>query len=109
MSKKNRSTYETFVSNLSSEQKKEFDAEHEELLLSELVLAIMENDEISVRELAKMAGVSPTIIQSIRAGRGKSHNLETFYKVMKSLGYDQFLVGKNGHFVSIDFSNFVKK
>ncbi len=68
MNKKTKSTVDKFVESLSPKEKKSFDAEYKELLLSEMILAAMEEDHVSVRRLAKLAGVSPTIIQSMRSG-----------------------------------------
>ena len=66
MRKKAKSTYEEFVEG--NEQKPLLDKEYKELLLSELLLAAMEHDHISVRKLAAAAGVSPTIIQGLKSG-----------------------------------------
>ncbi len=107
--KKIKSTYEEFVEKLNPQEKKEFDEDYKELLLSELMLAIMEQDEISVRELAKMAGISPTIVQAMRSGSKNNYSLESFYKILKSLGFNQFMVGRNGQFISIDLSQLNKK
>jgi len=43
--------------------------------------------EISVRTLAKKAGVSPTIIQKIRTKNAEKINFRTFTNVLYSLGY----------------------
>src|SRR5436309_2306882 len=65
---KKKSTYDKFYEALSPQEKKEFDQEYKDLLLSELLIAIMKQDNVSVRKLAAAAGVSPTIIQGIRSG-----------------------------------------
>jgi hypothetical protein len=46
-----------------------FEQEYQELLISELLIAAMEKDDLSVRRLAKAAGVSPTIIQELKSGK----------------------------------------
>ena len=71
MNKKTKSTYEQFIESLSPERLKAFNAEYRELVLSELMLALIANDEISVQELAKIAEVSPTMVQEMRAGLKK--------------------------------------
>ena len=110
MNKKNqKSTYDKFIEKLSPQEKKEFDQEYKDLLLSELILAAMTQDEISVRELAKMAGVSPTVVQAMRSNTRSNYSLETFSKILKSLGYNQFMIGRDGHFVAIDLSQLGKK
>lgn len=85
MTKKNLSTYEEFIQD--SQQKKLLEEEYQELLLSELFLALMEEDQISVRRLAEAAGVSPTIIQELRTGKKDNLTLKTFLLLIESLGY----------------------
>ena len=58
MSKKIKSTYDEIVESMASQEKKEFEKDYQDLLLSEMLLAAMEEDNVSVRELAKAAGVS---------------------------------------------------
>ncbi len=82
MNKKTPSTFDRFLAD--PEQKQLFEDEYHELLLSELILALMEEDHISVRELAKEAGISPTIIQELRSGKKKNITLNTFLKIMKA-------------------------
>ena len=62
MKKKAKSTYEEFIED--DKQKALLDKEYKELLVSELLMAAMEHDHISVRKLASASGVSPTIIHS---------------------------------------------
>ena len=86
MNKKIKSTSEEFIESLDKKERKEFFEEYKELLISELILALMEKDNISVRKLAKMAGVSPTIVQAMRSGVKKDFSLKTFFKILKGLG-----------------------
>lgn len=109
MTKKVKSTYEEFMEAKTPKQRKKFEEEYKELALSELILALMERDEISVRKLAKIAGVSPTIVQEMRSGLKKNYSMESFYKILTTLGFDQFMVGHNGHFIPIDLSYLNKK
>ena len=68
-------------------RKAKFDREYDEFLLSEFVLEKMEEERISVRALAQMAGVSPTVIQKIRNQNAERINFRTFTSVIHSLGY----------------------
>lgn len=63
-----KSTYDEFLESLSPSELKKFEEEKREFALSELILALMEEDEVSVRKLAKIAGVSPTVVQAMRSG-----------------------------------------
>lgn len=56
MKKKVKSSYDELMDD--KEQKELFDKEYKDLLLSELILAAMEEDHVSVRRLAAAAGVS---------------------------------------------------
>jgi len=86
MTKKIESTYDEFIKSLTPQQKKDFEKEYKDLLLSELLIAIMEEDEISVRKLAKAAGISPTVIQGLRSGSKKNITMNNFLKILKVLG-----------------------
>lgn len=57
--KKVLSTYDEYVKNLSPERREEFERGYQEELLSELLHAMMKQDNISVRELAKAAAFLP--------------------------------------------------
>ncbi|MCX6990604.1 MAG: hypothetical protein NTX49_06050 [Chlamydiae bacterium] len=60
-----KSTFEKFIEN--KKQKKLLGKEYRELLVSELLLATIEEDHISVKKLAAEADVSPTITQNLRS------------------------------------------
>ena len=80
-----KSTYEEFISD--PKRKEEFDKEYNEFLLSEFILEKMEKENISIRTLAKKAGVSPTIIQKIRGQNAEKITFRTFTSVLNTLGY----------------------
>ena len=87
-----------YVLNMQSLSPKEFKAYkkgYQEFLLSELVIAAMQEDTISVRKLAKAAGISPTIVQEIRSGKRKNLSLQSFFKILDALGYS-FILEKPG-------------
>jgi hypothetical protein len=67
--------------------KKKFDTSYKDFVLSELVLAIMEEDDKSIRGLAEELGISKTIIQNIRSGVQKDIKLSNFIKFTESYGY----------------------
>jgi len=80
-----KSTFDEFMSD--PKRKEKFEKEYNDFLLSEFVLEKMELEQISVRTLAKKAGVSPTIIQKIRSKNAEKINFRTFTNVLHSLGY----------------------
>lgn len=82
--RKFKSDYDEFVS--TPKRRKLVEKEYEELCLSEIVLGLMEQSAISVRELAKEVGVSPTIIQGIRTGKNVNITLSTLFELTSALG-----------------------
>ena len=102
MTKKIKSTVDKFLESLSPVERKKYDEEYQELLLSELILAAMEKDNISVRKLAKMAGVSPTIVQAMRSGSRQDFSMQSFFKILKGLGSKGFMIELHGHYIPLD-------
>ena len=79
-------TFEQFFKD-NPEQKEIYDKEYSDFLLSEFMLEQMEAQNISVRELARKADVSPTVIQKLRSKDSQKVTLTTFTSVLRSLGY----------------------
>jgi hypothetical protein len=102
-----KSTYDELMESMDSKEKENYDAELKDFLVSELILAAMEDDNMSVRKLAKLAGVSPTIVQEMRTPSQKGFNTKTLFKVLKQLGYN-FLLERNGKLISLDLNNMKK-
>ncbi len=71
--------------------KKTFEKSYKEFLLSELLIAMMEEDDHSVRSLAKDIGLSPTIIQNIRSGKQEDLMVSNFVSLVHTCGYKVFL------------------
>ncbi len=102
MTKKIKSTVDELIESLSPEERKQYDEEYREFLLSELILAAMAKDNISVRNLAKMAGVSPTIVQAMRSGSRTDFSMQSFFKVLKGLGSKGRMIERHGHYIPLD-------
>lgn len=83
-SKETMSTFEREMMNPVFKEK--FEAEYQEFALSEVVLQLMEEEHLSVRELAKAAEVSPSVIQDIRSGNRTNITLFNLSKILKALG-----------------------
>ena len=109
MTKKTKSTVDKFIESLSPEKRKKYDEEYQEFVLSELILAAMEKDDISVRKLAKMAGVSPTIVQAMRSGTKKDFSMQSFFKILKGLGSKGFMIELHGHYIPLEIPVSSKK
>lgn len=87
MNKKVKTTCGEFIDSLSPKQKKQYEKEHKEFLISEMLLAAMEGDNVSVRKLAKLAAVQPAVIQGVRSGTKNNVTVKTLQKIMTVLGY----------------------
>lgn len=67
--------------------KEEFEKEYNEFILSETILAMMEETHKSVRKLANESGLSPTVIQNIRSGLQQDIKLSNFINISHACGY----------------------
>ncbi len=81
MSKKMKSTIQEFIDSLSTKELKKYKEERQEFFLSEIIEAVMARDNLSVRKLAKLAGISPTIVQAMRSGVKKDFTLQSFSNI----------------------------
>jgi DNA-binding Xre family transcriptional regulator len=93
-----KSTYEKEMEN--PKFRKLFEKEYGELVLSELILAMMAEDNVSVRKLAKQIGVAPSVVQSVRSGKHKNITLKTFIKMIAALG-GEIAVKRGGAYVPL--------
>jgi len=85
MGKKSESTFDRMMKK--SSFKKEFDEGYQHFLLCEMVRALMDSDDKSVRELASELGVSKTVIQNLRSGTQTDVKLSNFLKLIAAYGY----------------------
>jgi ribosome-binding protein aMBF1 (putative translation factor) len=67
--------------------KAKFETGYQEFLLAELLIAIMENDGLSIEELAKEVNLSPAVIRVLCTGEQKDLKLSNFLQVAKACGY----------------------
>ncbi len=65
----------------------------------------MVQEDVSVRRLAKKAGVSPTVVQAMRSGTKKDFSLQSFFKILKGIGCKKLMVELNGQFFPLDISS----
>ena len=83
------STFEREMKNASF--RKKFEKEYKEFLLSEIIIALMENDNKTVRKLAEEVGLSPTVIQKLRSGKQDDVKLKNFLNISHACGYSVIL------------------
>lgn len=85
--KKFTATYERLIHE-DPDFEKDLNKIYREFILSEMLLAVMEEDHVSIRKLAKEAGVSPSLIQDLRSGKKENLTLRSFSNIVEALGYD---------------------
>ena len=86
---KRLSTYEKAMQD--PEFRKEYKKRYKSFILSELIIALMTNNDQSVRSLAKECGISASIINKIRTGKQEDLKLSNFINLMEVFGYDLIL------------------
>lgn len=74
------------------EYQKDYDKEFVELAISEIMLAIMAEDQKSVRKLAELTGLSANAIQNLKSGKAKDVKLKNFMSILAACGYHIELV-----------------
>ena len=92
MAKKTKTTFDKWLSD--PQVKKHFDKGYKNFVLSELILALMENDGRSVRQLAKEVGLSPTVIQNLRSGKQEDMKIRNFISIAHACGFHLVLKNK---------------
>lgn len=86
---KQLSTYERKMKD--AKFRKAYKKSYHELLFSELLISIMKGDDKSVRELAKEAKLSPSVIQDIRSGKQQDIKTSNLIKIAHAFGYEVIL------------------
>lgn len=97
MANKTGTTICDFIESLNPVERRSFEQEREAFIISEMVLAALDQDYEEVKELAKMIGVSPTIISDIV-------DANTFTKALKQIGYN-LIAEKEGSRVAIGIND----
>ncbi len=98
MNKKPISTYNRLMQDPVFQ--KEYEKEYKEFALSELLLALMEGDDKSVRKLAKEAGLSANTIQNIRSKKQKDIRLKNFKNIVQAYGF-RIVLKKDGERIPV--------
>ncbi|RHX83207.1 helix-turn-helix domain-containing protein [Leptospira stimsonii] len=81
---KNKSTLERVLQD--PNKRKSFEKKYREFLLSELISELMEIEKVSVRKLATMTNLSPTVIQEIKSGKRENPTFDSLTKLIGALG-----------------------
>lgn len=86
---KTLSTYERKMKD--AKFRKVYQESYKELLFSELIIAMMEDDDKSVRKLAEEADLSPSVIQDLRSGKQHDIRVSNLIKLAHAFGYEVVL------------------
>jgi len=81
--------------------KKQFKKERKELFLSELIIALMEDDHKSVRALSKETDLSPSVIQNLRSRHQQDVKMKNFVKIVSACGY-HLILEKGNNRITLD-------
>src|SRR5262245_6466114 len=92
MAKRSKTTFGRWMGD--PEIKEHFDKDYKDFVLSELILAMMEKDGKSVRQLAKEVGLSPTVIQKLKSGKQEDMKVKNFVTIAHACGYHLLLVNE---------------
>src|ERR1700680_226890 len=71
--------------------RKAFEIGYKKLLFSELMIALMENDDVSIRKLAKEAGIASSVIQKLRSGEQTDIKVSNLIKIAHVFHYSVVL------------------
>ncbi len=83
---------------------------YRDFVLSELLIAITNENELSVRKLAQEAGLSPRIVQAMRSGEDKDYSFKSFLKILHGLRCKKFTVTtEQGKSINIPLPSIIKK
>lgn len=82
--KKTESSYDEFMKDPKWRQR--FEEQYGQFLLSEIILGLMEQEKITVRALARLVGVSPTVINGLRTGTRTNLTFKNFLGLVSALG-----------------------
>lgn len=83
------STYERKMQD--AKFKRAYKESYKELLLSEILISVMEDDDKSIRQLAKEANLSASVIQDLRSGKQHDIKVSNLIKIAQAFGYDLIL------------------
>jgi len=71
--------------------KKEFELGYKELLFSELMISLMDDDDVSIRNLAKEAKIAKSVIQNLRSGKQPDIKVSNLIKIAHAFGFEVIL------------------
>jgi transcriptional regulator with XRE-family HTH domain len=79
-----QSTYDRIMKD--PKRRAKFGEKYARFLLSEIILALMKQEKVSVRALARKAGTSSALIQDIRSGKRSNITLKNLLGITSCLG-----------------------
>jgi DNA-binding Xre family transcriptional regulator len=96
---KAKTTSQRLRDSMTPQELKKHEEGYRDFVLSELLIAITNDNELSVRKLAQEAGLSPRIVQAMRSGEDKDYSFKSILKILQGLRCKKFTIttqqGKN--------------
>lgn len=94
-----KTTSQRLRESMTPQELKKHEEGYRDFVLSELLIAITNENELSVRKLAQEAGLSPRIVQAMRSGENKEYSFKSILKIFQGLRCKKFTIttehGKN--------------
>lgn len=94
-----KTTSQRLRESMTPQELKKHEEGYRDFVLSELLIAITNENELSVRKLAQEAGLSPRIVQAMRSGESKEYSFKSIVKILQGLRCKKFTIttehGKN--------------
>ena len=89
------STYDDFIAGMTPHERKKYKAEYQEILLSELILAMMHEKPSHAEQLAHLAKLPPGVLKEINTNKESAVTLQVFLQLLNRLNYE-FELEKHG-------------
>jgi DNA-binding Xre family transcriptional regulator len=90
-----KTTSQRLRESMTPKELKKHEEGYRDFILSELLIEITNENELSVRKLAQAAGLSPRIVQAMRSGEDKDYSFKSILKILQGLRCKKFTVTTN--------------
>lgn len=105
-----KTTSQRLRESMTPQELKKHEEGYRDFILSELLIAITNENELSVRKLAQEAGLSPRIVQAMRSGENKEYSFKSILKILQGLRCKKFTITtEHGKTITIPLSFSSKK
>ena len=89
------SSYEELMNSMTPSERKDYNAEYRDLLISELVVATMLEKGAHIQDLAQTVGLPQAVVKEVTMNNKRGVSLQAFLRLIEQLHYG-FILEKNG-------------